>query len=147
MTFIPSDTDTLSTVTLAAHFTRNRNRGKQQHYWRGTSSITVTSKWMSAMASQITGVMIVFSTVCSVADLRKHKSSASLAIVRVIHSNADSVSIWWRHYHTRPIALLTFSESCTRSSEPFDYIIHTDGFSIIPSHDLLTKQPSIEKKD
>ena len=37
---------------------------------------------MSAMASQITGVTIVDSTVCSGADQRKHQSSASLAFVR-----------------------------------------------------------------
>ena len=37
---------------------------------------------MSAMASQITGVTIVDSTVCSGTDQRKHQSSASLAFVR-----------------------------------------------------------------
>ena len=40
---------------------------------------------MSAMASQITGLSIVKSPVCSGADQRKHKSSASLAFVRGIH--------------------------------------------------------------
>ena len=40
---------------------------------------------MSAMASQITGVSIVYSTVCSGAVQRKHQSSASLAFVRGIH--------------------------------------------------------------
>ena len=34
---------------------------------------------MSAMASQITSVSIVYSTVCSGADQRKHQSSASVA--------------------------------------------------------------------
>ena len=37
------------------------------------------------MASQIAGVSIVFSTVCSGADQRKHQSSASLTFVRGIH--------------------------------------------------------------
>ena len=37
---------------------------------------------MSAMASQITGVSIVCSSVCSGADQRKHQSSAPLAFVR-----------------------------------------------------------------
>ena len=37
---------------------------------------------MSAMASQITGIATVCSTVCSGADQRKHQSSASLAFVR-----------------------------------------------------------------
>ena len=40
---------------------------------------------MSAMASQITSVSMVRSTVCSGADQRKHQSSASLAFVRGIH--------------------------------------------------------------
>ena len=40
---------------------------------------------MSAMASQITGISIVYSTVCSGADQRKHPSSATLAFVRGIH--------------------------------------------------------------
>ena len=40
---------------------------------------------MSAMASQITSLMIVYSTVYSGADQRKHQSSASLAFVQGIH--------------------------------------------------------------
>ena len=39
----------------------------------------------SAMASQTTGVSIVYSTICSGVDQRKHQSSASLAFVRGIH--------------------------------------------------------------
>ena len=40
---------------------------------------------MSAIASQITSLTIVYSTVYSVRDQRKHQSSASLAFVRGIH--------------------------------------------------------------
>ena len=40
---------------------------------------------MSAMASQITGVLTVFSAVCSGEDNRKHPRSASLTFVRGIH--------------------------------------------------------------
>ena len=40
---------------------------------------------MITMTSQITGVSIVYLTVCSGADRRKHKRSASLAFVRGIH--------------------------------------------------------------
>ena len=40
---------------------------------------------MSTMVSQITGVMIVCSGVCSGADQIKHQSSALLAVVRGIH--------------------------------------------------------------
>ena len=40
---------------------------------------------MSAMGSQITGVSIVYWTLCSGADQRKHQSSASQDFVRGIH--------------------------------------------------------------
>ena len=40
---------------------------------------------MSVIASQITGVAIICSAICSGADQRKHQSSASLAFVMVIH--------------------------------------------------------------
>ena len=40
---------------------------------------------MSIMASQITSLAIVFSSIYSGADQRKHQSSVSLAFVRVIH--------------------------------------------------------------
>ena len=40
---------------------------------------------MSALASQITSLMIVYSAVYSDVDQRKHQSSASLALVRGIH--------------------------------------------------------------
>ena len=64
---------------------------------------------MGAMASQITSLTIVYSTVYSDADERKHQSSASLAFGRGINrepgefpaqmaSNAKNGSIWWRHH-------------------------------------------------
>ena len=75
---------------------------------------------MGAMESQITSVTIVYSTVYSGADQRKHQSSASLAFVRGIHrwpvnspEKGQNVSIWWRHHVTRyltgcPKWLVTF---------------------------------------
>ena len=46
---------------------------------------------MTTMASQITGVSMVCSTVCSGADQRKHQRSAPLAFLRGIHrSPVDS---------------------------------------------------------
>ena len=64
---------------------------------------------MGAIASQITSLTIVYSTVYSDADQRKHQSSASLAFVWRIHpgtgafpaqmaKNAENVSIWRRHH-------------------------------------------------
>ena len=72
----------------------------------------VTVKWrtrhyndviMSALTSQITNLTFVYSAVYSDTDKNNHQSSAPLAFVRGIHrwqraSNADNVSIWWRHH-------------------------------------------------
>ena len=59
---------------------------------------------MSTIASQITSLTIVYSTIYSGADQSKHQSSASLAFVfsgefpAQMASNAENVSIWWRHH-------------------------------------------------
>ena len=63
---------------------------------------------MDVIASLITSITIVYATVYSDIDQRKHQSSASLAFVWGIHrgpvnsphmaSNAKNVSIWWRHH-------------------------------------------------
>ena len=63
---------------------------------------------MSAVASQITGVLIVYSTVCSGADQRKHQSSASLAFVWGIHRGPVNSPHKW------PV---------TRKMFPFDDVI------------------------
>ena len=63
---------------------------------------------MSAMASQITSLKIVYSTVCSGTDQRKHQSSASLAFVRGIHRSPV------KSQHKRPV---------TQKKFPFDYVI------------------------
>ena len=65
---------------------------------------------MSMVASQITSLTIVYSTVYSCADQRKHQSSASLAFVRGIHR--------WpvNSPHKGPV---------TRKMFPFDDVIMT----------------------
>ena len=63
---------------------------------------------MSAMASQITGVSIAYSTVCSGANKRNHQSYASLAFVRGIH--------WWPGNSLH-------KGSVTRKMFPFDDVI------------------------
>ena len=62
---------------------------------------------MGAMASQNTGVSIVYSTVCSDADQKIHQSYASMVFgvdSKITSefsaqwaSNAENVSVWWRH--------------------------------------------------
>ena len=72
---------------------------------------------MAAMASQITSLTIVYLTVYSGVDQRKHQSSASLAFVRGIHRSPvnsphkrpvtrKKVSIWWRHHGIRCVTML-----------------------------------------
>ena len=63
---------------------------------------------MGEIASQITRLAIVYSTVYSDSDQRKKQSPASLAFVRWIRefpaqmaSYAENVSIWWRHHGFR----------------------------------------------
>ena len=65
------------------------------------------------IATEITSLTIVYSTAYSSAGQREHQSSASLAFVRGIHrdgefpsqraSNAENVSIWWRHHVCSPL--------------------------------------------
>ena len=49
---------------------------------------------MDTIASQITSLSIVYSTVYSGADQRKHQSSASLAFVRGIHRSPVTLKIF-----------------------------------------------------
>ena len=54
-------------------------------HWPLLNSIHYNDVIMSAMTHQITGVCIACSNICSGADQRKHRISASLAFVRGIH--------------------------------------------------------------
>ena len=72
---------------------------------------------MGAMASQITSLTIVYSTVYSGADQTKHQSSASLAFVRGIHRGPVNSPRKW------PV---------TRKMFPFDDVIMTRGQLCIP---------------
>ena len=65
---------------------------------------------MGTMASQITSLTIVYATVYSGADLRKHQSSASLAFVSGIHRGPVNSPHKW---------------SVTRKMFPFDDVIMT----------------------
>ena len=63
---------------------------------------------MGAIASQITSLTIVYSTLYADADQRKHQSSASLAFVRGIHRGSVNSPYKW------PV---------TRKMFPFDEVI------------------------
>ena len=81
---------------------------------------------MTTMASQMTSLTVVYSTVYSGADQEKHQSSAPLAFVWGIHrdrwlprtqmvSYAENVSISWRQHVSMkdgPCGLFASSTSC-----------------------------------
>ena len=97
---------------------------------------------MDTMASQITSLMIVYSTVYSGTDQWKHKSSKLLAFVRGIHqcrngefpaqrtNNAENVSISWRH-HGRPLIMQVSSQIISRQGIIYwpDFLLNILGTS------------------
>ena len=81
---------------------------------------------MGEIASQITSLAIVYSTVYSDADQRKHQSSASLAFVRGIHRGPVNTPHKW------PITMKMF---------PFDDVKHEINDCVITrSHCIGTQQ-------
>ena len=78
-------------------------------YVANSTHYSVNTVKISVMGSQITSLTIVYSTVYSGTNQRKHQSSASLAFVRGIHRwpvnstlnwpvTRINISIWWRHH-------------------------------------------------
>ena len=92
---------------------------------------------MGAMASQITSLTIVYSTVYSDADQRKHQSSASLAFVWGIHRGPVNSP------HNWPV---------TRKKVPFDDVImysqqgvtHDIKLCMIPAENDTNKTTKID---
>ena len=80
----------------------------QYENWDWTHHFSIKYVIMGAIASQITSLTIVYSTVYSGADQRKHQSSASLAFVRGIHRGPVNSPHKW------PV---------TRKMFPFDDVI------------------------
>ena len=95
------------------------------------SRIHYTDAIMGMIASQITSLTIVYSTVYSDADQRKHQSSASLAFVRGIHRRPVNSPHKW------PV---------TRKMFPFDDAIMFDVLSVafqqLLSRDVPSRTPS-----
>ena len=104
------------------HFLCRWKDGQSGHLTVGVLNPISIIKWMithhyndiimGAIASQITSLTIVYSTIYSDADQRKHQSSASLAFVWVpgefpakMASNAENVAIWWRHHDIEIVML------------------------------------------
>ena len=83
-------------------------RARQSKCMRGGLVSHYSGVVMGAIASQITSLTIVYSTIYSDADQRKHQSSASLAFVRGIHRGPVNSPHKW------PV---------TRKMFPFDDVI------------------------
>ena len=109
----------------------SRDHGVLRINWWDLCTSHYTDVIMGTMASQITSGTIVYSTVYSGADRRKHQSSASLAFVWVIHRWPVNSPHKW------PV---------TRKMFPFDDVIKcsqcVDG--VVPRrHNLtITKKPA-----
>ena len=99
---------------------------------------------MGAIASQITSLTIVYSTVYSGADQRKHQSTSLCEenspgtgeFPAQMASNAENVSIWWRHH------VIVYSPSDWYWA-PHDKLVWT--VMMLLSIDLLNKR-SIDNK-
>ena len=83
---------------------------------------------MGAMVSQVTSLSIVYSTIHSGADQRKHQSSASLAFVRGIHRWPVNSPHKW------PI---------TRKMFPFDEVIMSPQATCTSSHHFCERMDEI----
>ena len=83
------------------------NTTKYQKYYTETNQSHYSDAIMDAMASQITGVSVVYSTVCSGAEQKKSKfrvtglwGEFTGEFPAQKASKAQNVSIWWRHHET-----------------------------------------------
>ena len=83
----------------------------------------------NAMASQTTAVSIVYWAVCSGADQRKHRSSASLAVVRGIHrwpvESTHKGTITQKMFPFDDAIMSTTPVYCKRTDKLLDSIIST----------------------
>ena len=87
---------------------------------------------MGAMASHITSLMIVYSTVYSGADQSKHQNLRVIGLCggnspgtgkfpAQMASNAENVSIWWRHHHASISTMSANAKDGWRIAQLFTY--------------------------
>ena len=126
--------------------------------WKGYTTVVI----MGSMAYQITSLTIVYSTVYSDADQRKHQISASLAVCgeftgtgefpAQMVSNTENVSIWWRHHVHNQSPSMCMSGYCVKFDQHRcinDYLrelFHQQMLSIRLAHEcfhVMTHRPRI----
>ena len=90
---------------------------------------------MSTMASQITGVSIVYSTVCSGTDKRKRQKSASLAFVRGIHrwpvNSPHKGPVTRKTFHFDDVIMQTFNQDIDNRTPALWDILNVDENSLL----------------
>ena len=105
------------------HYVVSRNITVINNLLIGSENMNLTLHYsdviMGAMASQITSLTIVYSTVYSGADQRKHQSSAPLAFVRGTHRRPVNSPHKW------PV---------TRKMFPFDDVIIAYSYHLVFTH-------------
>ena len=102
---------------------------------------------MSAITSQITGVWIMCSVVCSGADQRKHKvarhwplwgeSTSNRWTPLTRASNAENVSISWPHYDMFSLYLIVGKHFA--SMQALHRLLHLYCFSITATNGILNQ--------
>ena len=95
-------------LSVLLAFVRGIHRRLLYHWLNETIMRHYSDVIMGATASHFNSLTIVYSTVYSGAEHRKHRSSTPLAFVWGIYrdrwipaqkvDNAEKVSIWWRHH-------------------------------------------------
>ena len=109
-------------------------RPKRSYPWFNTAH-PYSDVIMSTMASEITSVSIVYSTVCSAADQRKHQISTSLAFVKGIHQSpvnsrtkvqerGNCFHLMTSSYKMRTLCVLCFAVVVSRVSNGFGNMFH-----------------------
>ena len=96
---------------------------------------------MSTIASQITSLTIVYSTIYSGADQSKHQSSASLAFVWGIHrGRVNSANKWPVTRKMFPFDdVIMISQINSYVSHPLNRATSTDGYFLVPeAYGLIT---------
>ena len=63
---------------------------------------------MSALSSQITGVSIVYSTVCSGEIKKNIKVPRYWPLWGERASNAENIPTWWRHHDMQLLGVMTY---------------------------------------
>ena len=103
---------------------------------------------MSTMASQITGLMIVYSIVYSGADQRKHQGSASLAFVRRIHrwpaNSPHKGPVTWKMFQFDDVIMNILSQrpSITTINIIYKiYMVQDSLFSFMSMFQPIKKKP------